>query len=150
VIAIEMRTSTFRGSGFRQSEARVTDLTQSQKAAIAAESLPLLKEEARLRRFSNLTHAKDTIVDGMNSYRRGRVREIIAKEVGVGASTVWEAEQVKKADPGSTSNQGHFREIAAKHIGVGVGTFGKRLIKKKEDSDHEEDRSSTTSNLNRW
>lgn len=72
-------------------------LTVSQRAAIAAESIPMLKEEARKRMLSG--KPVDPVLMSGEGCDKGTVTKIVANEVGVGHSTVWEAEQVKNADP---------------------------------------------------
>lgn len=69
-------------------------LTTGQKAAIAVESLPLLREEAQKR-----MRAGKRDEDPESKSTQGRAREIAAKQVGVASATIYEAEQVKKADP---------------------------------------------------
>lgn len=73
-------------------------LTTSQRAAVAVESLPLLKEEARKRQVSGLKRGDAEPVP-MISGERGEAREVAATQTGVGSATVWEAEQVKNRDP---------------------------------------------------
>ena len=68
-------------------------LTTGQKAEIAIEAASLLSEEARNRMLAGKKTDPDSILN------QGRSREIAARQVGISVGTVWQAEQVKRADP---------------------------------------------------
>lgn len=73
-------------------------LTTSQRAAIAVEVLPLLKEEAHRRQLVGKKPGLPLNSEGGTPHV-GEARQIAARELRVGHATVWEAEQVKEKDP---------------------------------------------------
>jgi len=99
-------------------------LTTGQKAEIAIEAASLLREEARKRQATSGPgiHGGKPLRSISNegvSNEHGKAREIAARQVGISATTVWEAEQVKKADPeeferakrGETTVHAAFRKV---------------------------------------
>jgi ParB-like chromosome segregation protein Spo0J len=76
-------------------------LTTSQRAAIAAEIVPLLKEEAHRRKLSGLKnqqHASSTCFQA-NEDTKGSVARIAAEAVQVGHDSVEKAIRVKRDEP---------------------------------------------------
>lgn len=73
-------------------------LTVSQRAAIAAETLPLLREEAQSRKLQNLRKGAE-IPEQPNSTVRGEAAKIAAHAAQVGASAVKQAWKVKQENP---------------------------------------------------
>jgi len=74
-------------------------LSISQRAAIAAEMVPLLREEAHKRQLATLKNQQDTSLLPHGSNERGMAAEIAARTLGVGRNTVERASTVKRHDP---------------------------------------------------
>ncbi|HMK23602.1 MAG TPA: hypothetical protein VK466_14805 [Terriglobales bacterium] len=76
-------------------------LTESQRGAIAAEMMPMLQEEAKQRQVAagmvNLGHQSAPI--GADSGLGGRSREIAAKALDIGKTTIDRAVAVKRVAP---------------------------------------------------
>lgn len=103
-------------------------LTTSQRGMIAAESVPLLAEEAKKRDAQSQFQPNDAAVvkspppdsKGIAS-GKGKARDIAAKALGVGGSIVQKALAVKRADPeeserikrGETTVEAAYRKVRA-------------------------------------
>lgn len=88
-------------------------LTPSQKAAIAAESVPFLSEEAKKRQGGTTKYGSVPIgTEPEQTAVKGRAREIAAKAAGVGVGSVCRAHAVMKADPA------RFKEIKEGKVSV--------------------------------
>ncbi|HMK23604.1 MAG TPA: ParB N-terminal domain-containing protein [Terriglobales bacterium] len=76
-------------------------LTESQRATIGAEMMPMLQEEARNRSNANLRHGSEspTWPTGYDGELKGRSVEIAGRALGIGATTVRRAAAVKKVAP---------------------------------------------------
>lgn len=85
-------------------------LTTSQRAAIAAESVPMLREEAKKRQATSgpgtyggkplMPKTAEAVSSNPdNNIQKGSARDIAAKAAGVGHDTVQKAMDIKKKDP---------------------------------------------------
>jgi hypothetical protein len=87
-----------RGHGFGATSAREGHLTQSQKAAVATESLPLFEAEAKERARiapKNARDGKEIIPD----QDKGQARDKAAAAVGVNPRYVSDAKKIKEESP---------------------------------------------------
>jgi len=111
-------------------------LTTSQRSAVAADSVPMLAEEAKLRqggagRFGSCSKQQEPDSNGDNREIRGGARDIAAKMMQVSHDTVQGAMDVKKANPKE------FERIKRGEITVGaalqrmagtLGAWGEKLV----------------------
>jgi hypothetical protein len=74
-------------------------LTVEQRAVIAAESIPLLSEEGRLRQRRSLKNQTDATLGSTGPNDHGRSVEIAARAAEVSPSSVKRVLAVKRADP---------------------------------------------------
>ncbi len=85
-------------------------LTVSQRAAIGAEMMPLLREEAKQRQVAGAAlggrvknHPEECLIpksaEGTLDRNLGQTRHVAGRAVGVGHTTITTAANIKKADP---------------------------------------------------
>lgn len=90
-------------------------LSTSQRAAVAAECVPLLQVEARQRSNSNLRFIPKPDDDAVRRSRFGSSAKIAAVQTGVGERTVTRAVKIMREDPET------FEKIKAGEITVEAG-----------------------------
>jgi len=104
-------------------------LTIAQRAALAVDLLPRLREEAKERQVAGLKQGDVIPVPTFASERGGEAPELAARLVGVGQTSVKAADLIARHDP-ETFEEMKKGEIsvaaAARKAGVGTGTFTPR------------------------
>lgn len=74
-------------------------LTPSQRAAIAAEIIPMLADEAKRRQISTLKNQTHSSLVPIGTNEEGRSRSVVGKMMGVGETSVSRAVRIKRENP---------------------------------------------------